>query len=855
MEDKEDGKKLGAMPPQAKALIFLGSAALLFAVILYPGENIWNVVHKFFGGIFGLFAFLLPCFLTYLGVVTAKEKTINSKNVNKIVLSIVAIILLSSCIFMFGSPGNKISESYFECIGRLYDGGKNGYENGSAAGILGGLLGYPLAFLCGYTAAELLCVLMLILDLMFVFGITAKDVVVFFNKIINVIQKSINQTDFSKKNEENGIIKQISATIEKQKEKILLAKNGDEHNKNIDNTSKKSKNKKNHSNDNDIDNGLEDDYIDISSFKQNFDIAKNKKEDNIEKTNSENINPQSKSKKSDKKKTMQEMLTKPKSNKKKQKNVEEEISQQIDEGNKNSNNKYNYPTVNLLDLADDREDTERAMQEIERNGTKLESTLKSFGVNAGIINICRGPSVTRFEVQPAPGVKISKITNLADDIALNLAASGVRIEAPIPGKAAVGIEVPNKVRTMVTMRELLDSSEFKSSRAKMSVALGKDISGNIVVTNLAKMPHLLVAGTTGSGKSVCVNSILISLLYKAAPEEVKLLLIDPKMVEFSKYKGIPHLLIPVVTDPKKAAGALNWAVNEMEERYKNFSLFGVRDITGFNRMVDKYNKKRVEKTPEELKENPLLNADGIPYPEEKYPSIVIAIDEFADLMMTAPNEVEDSICRLAQKARAAGMHLIVATQRPTVNVITGVIKANIPSRIALRVSSQLDSRTIIDMGGAEKLIGNGDMLFAPIGIPKPVRVQGCYASDSEIERVTNHIKKDNVSQYNENIEEQIVRITEQELNKSKKEKNSDDENVMEPYNGDDMLEEAIKLVVENGQASTSFLQRRLRLGYARAGRIIDEMEQMGIVGPHVGSKSREVLMSYQEWLERQNNNE
>lgn len=848
MADKEEEKKVGAMPSQAKALIFLGSAALLFAVILYPGENIWNVVHKFFSGLFGLFAFILPCFLTYLGVVTAKEKKIDSKNINKVVLSIVAIILLSSCIYMFGSPEHKIDESYFKCIGRLYEGGKNGYANGSAAGILGGLLGYPLAFLCGYTAAELLCVLMLVLDLMFLFGITAKDVVVFFNKIINIIRKSINQTDFSKKNKENNLIKQISSTIEKQKEKILLAKNV-----NLDNSP--NKNKKGQANKEDIDDGFEDDYIDISSFKQNFNMAKNKKEDNIEKSNNENITSEDKSKKSYKKKTMQEMLTKPRSNKKKQSNIGEKISQQIDENNKNSNDKYNYPTVDLLDFVDDREDTERAMQEIERNGTKLESTLKSFGVNASIINICRGPSVTRFEVQPAPGVKISKITNLADDIALNLAASGVRIEAPIPGKAAVGIEVPNKVRTMVTMRELLGSSEFKSSRAKMSVALGKDISGNIVVTNLAKMPHLLVAGTTGSGKSVCVNSILISLLYKAAPEEVKLLLIDPKMVEFSKYKGIPHLLIPVVTDPKKAAGALNWAVNEMEERYKNFSLFGVRDITGFNKMVDKYNKKRAEKTPEELKENPLLNVDGIPYPEEKYPSIVIAIDEFADLMMTAPNEVEDSICRLAQKARAAGMHLIVATQRPTVNVITGVIKANIPSRIALRVSSQLDSRTIIDMGGAEKLIGNGDMLFAPIGISKPIRVQGCYASDGEIEKVTSYIKKDNVSQYNENIEEQIVRITEQELNKSKKEKSSDDENIIEQYNGDDMLEEAIKLVVENGQASTSLLQRRLRLGYARAGRIIDEMEQMGIVGPHVGSKSREVLMSYQEWLERQSNNE
>ena len=529
--------------------------------------------------------------------------------------------------------------------------------------------------------------------------------------------------------------------------------------------------------------------------------------------------------------------------------AEEEISKQISESESSGIN-YNYPPVELLYPSESREDAQKAMEELERTSVKLDSTLKSFGVNAGIVNICRGPSVTRFEVKPAPGVKISKITNLADDIALNLAASGVRIEAPIPGKAAVGIEIPNKVVTMVSMRELIDSNKFRSAKSKLSVVLGKDISGNIIVTDLAKMPHLLIAGTTGSGKSVCVNSILISLLYKAAPEEVRMLLIDPKMVEFSKYKGIPHLLIPVVTDPKKAAGALNWAVNEMEERYRNFALFGVRDIAGYNKMVNHYNKIRREKTPEELEQSPIVNSEGIPVPEERMPSIIIAIDEFADLMMTAPNEVEDSICRLAQKARAAGMHLIVATQRPTVNVITGVIKANIPSRIALKVSSQLDSRTILDVGGAEKLIGKGDMLFAPIGIAKPVRVQGCFASDMEIENVTEYVKKEHSFDYDMEIEEEIEKITEQGIGKDK---NSNSDISSESYSTDDMMEEAIKLVVENGQASTSLLQRRLRLGYARAGRLIDEMEQMGIVGPHVGSKSREVLMTYQEWLERKNN--
>ena len=512
---------------------------------------------------------------------------------------------------------------------------------------------------------------------------------------------------------------------------------------------------------------------------------------------------------------------------------------------------YHFPPIQLLSLSENNND-KNAAEEMHNNAKKLIDTLDSFNVKASIVNICRGPSVTRYELSPAPGVKISKITNLSDDIALNLAANGVRIEAPIPGKAAVGIEVPNKVVSMVTMRELIDSDEFRRGKSKLTCVLGKDISGEIVVTDLSKLTHLLIAGTTGSGKSVCVNSILMSILYKATPDEVKLLLVDPKMVEFTKYRSIPHLLIPVVTDAKKAAGALGWAVSEMEQRYKILSEYYCKNIDAYNELIEE-NLKYMAENP--LVENedgelvqPVLERNGLPVPKEKMPRIVIAIDELADLMMAAPSEVEEYIARLAQKARAAGMHLLVATQRPTVNVITGLIKANIPSRIALKVSSNIDSRTILDFSGAEKLIGRGDMLFLPVGAPKPMRVQGCYASDEEIEGVTNYIKKSSSAQYNAEIEEKIKRIAAEEITQGKKgdDRGGDDIEI------DSKMEDAIKCVIEAGQASTSLLQRRLKVGYARAGRMIDDMEQMGVVGPHQGSKPRDVLMTYNEWLEHRN---
>lgn len=443
-----------------------------------------------------------------------------------------------------------------------------------------------------------------------------------------------------------------------------------------------------------------------------------------------------------------------------------------------------------------------------KGAKKLEETLKSFGVDAKVVNVSVGPAVTRYELQPSPGVKVSKIVSLSDDISLNLAASGVRIEAPIPGKAAVGIEVPNKEVVPVFLKDVLDSKEFKEYNSKLAFALGKDISGQNVVADIAKMPHLLVAGATGSGKSVCINSLIISLLFKASPNEVKLLMVDPKVVELGIYNGIPHLLIPVVTDPKKAAGALNWAVQEMVNRYKLFADRGVRDIKGYNALLAKNGETEI------------------------LPHIVIIIDELADLMMVAPNDVEDAICRLAQMARAAGMHLVIATQRPSVDVITGVIKANIPSRIAFAVSSQVDSRTIIDMAGAEKLLGKGDMLFYPVGASKPIRVKGAFVSDGEVERVVEYIKSQGNAEYNESIID--------EINSEKENKNSD------PGDNDELLPQAIELVVDAGQASVSLIQRKFKVGYARAARIIDQMEARGIVGPFEGSKPRQVLITKQQ---------
>ena len=484
---------------------------------------------------------------------------------------------------------------------------------------------------------------------------------------------------------------------------------------------------------------------------------------------------------------------------------------------------YQYPPIELFEKSQDETDP-GAQEELKANAQKLVDTLESFGVRTRVLDISRGPSVTRYEVQPMAGVKISRITSLADDIALNLAVADVRMEAPIPGKPAVGIEVPNHKKTPVYIRSVFESQSFLRMTSPLGIALGKDIAGVAQVADLCKMPHLLIAGSTGSGKSVCVNSIIMSLLFRSSPEDVKLLLIDPKVVELAEYNGIPHLLMPVVTEPKKAAGALGSAVQEMERRYRLFAENNVRDIKSFNKLAA---------------ERPEL---------EKMPYIAIIIDELADLMMVVGKDVEDSICRIAQKARAAGMHLIVATQRPSVDVITGLIKANIPSRIAFAVSSQVDSRTILDGSGAEKLLGMGDMLFMPVGAPKPTRIQGTFVRDEEISRVLDFIKQSGTVQYDEAMIEAMEKHAIQDGKKGSSGADADEEPDSDP-----MFKQAVEVVIDAGQASTSLLQRRCKLGYARAARIMDEMEQKGVIGPYEGAKPRAVLISRQQWIEQQMN--
>ncbi len=481
--------------------------------------------------------------------------------------------------------------------------------------------------------------------------------------------------------------------------------------------------------------------------------------------------------------------------------ITEELEKEIEINSTKAGLEYKFPTIDLLNNNNLNKLNKDDKRDLINNAARLEETLSSFGVEAKVVQVTKGPSVTRFELQPNAGVKVSKIVNLADDIALNLAASNVRIEAPIPGKSAVGIEVPNKELTSVFLKEIIESPEFVNSKKNLAFSLGKDIAGNCVVSDLAKMPHVLIAGATGSGKSVCINTLIIGLLYKYSPDEVKLLMIDPKMVELSTYNGIPHLLVPVVTDPKKAAGALFWAVNEMTKRYKTFAENGVRNLESYNEL---FSKGKVS---------------------EKLPLVVIIIDELADLMMACPNDVEDYIARLSQMARAAGMHLVIATQRPSVDVITGVIKANIPSRISFAVSSQIDSRTILDSSGAEKLLGKGDMLFYPVGEGKPIRIQGAFISEEEVEKVVGFIKnqKKDIDYKNEIIEE-INTVTEPKESIS-----------------DDLFDEAVRIVIDSKQASTSLLQRRLRIGYNRAARLMEELEQNGIISQKDGSKPREIL--------------
>lgn len=869
-------KRSSGLSPRVRAILYAAVAAVFVCIIFIKGSNVWTMIRSFFFGVLGFGIFLVPVTLFYLCVMTEKEKQVARYKL-KLFLCVVIILFIGALIYA-GSGAKYSDMNFFACLGNLFkDASDTTNYMTFGCGIIGGLLGYPLVVLFGSTAALFTSFVVTTALILIVANISIKDMTAAASRTaVHIREAGEERARVRRERREENRERKLA-----ERGNIDIALDGEPRKRSgsfidIPLDDKKSKTKKSKPEVNGIDTDIADSKEENAADKDLSQDLINiinraskpmgKSADNTVSAIAEDISNEKSASKAEPTQNKPDPETESiakkallKSKKDDSEEADDEIADQLDRAVRSDNSqseekKYQFPPIQLLKPKLNSDDSD-AMEEMQNNAKKLIDTLTSFGVKASIVNICRGPSVTRYELQPAPGVKISKITNLSDDIALSLAANGVRIEAPIPGKAAVGIEVPNKVVSMVTMRELIDSDKFRNSKSKLTTVLGRDISGEIVVTDLAKMPHLLIAGTTGSGKSVCVNSILMSILYKATPDEVKLLLIDPKMVEFSKYKGIPHLLIPVVSDAKKAAGALAWAVNEMLQRYKIFSEYDCKDIDSYNSLIEK-NMNYMEKNPPVVNEEgeevqPVLEVNGLPVAKEKMSRVVIAIDELADLMMAAPSEVEDSICRLAQMARAAGMHLILATQRPTVNVITGLIKANVPSRISLKVSSNTDSRTILDTGGGEKLIGRGDMLFSPVGAPKPIRVQGCYASDEEIEGVTHYIKKAYSAQYNSEIEEKIKRIAAEEIAQGKKSGDSDSSSD-ESLDVDSKMEEAIKCVIEAGQASTSLLQRRLKVGYARAGRMIDDMEQMGVVGPHQGSKPRDVLMTYNEWLERRN---
>lgn len=759
-------------------------SVILFCLAIVSGNGVWNVLHNVYVGIFGMFAAIVLPLLTIVVTVIFSAKGDDTYGYTaKIVEAFVMVFILATFIHIVkNSTGDAFKETII-----------NSYKSASFefnGGFIGAVLGWLLLTL-GKAPAIIISVVLFIVDLLLMTGLTvfqfvagaAKPAKVTYEKVAPAIEERIERRRMNKEN--------IDVPLDTQPPE--------------DDKKPKSRKKKAASSDEEMTKVPKEIIDEINRENSNIEMLKNatgRKEEKKPKSIDEIVKDASEDKPNEKKADKSESFT---------------VSKEAMESGVND---YKLPSVELLSLPN-KKSTADISGELKENAQRLIETLRSFNVNATITDISRGPTVTRYELKPAAGVRISKITNLADDIALNLAATHVRIEAPIPGKAAVGIEVPNTVKNTVSMRELIDTPEFYEQRSLLSAGIGKDIAGNCVYCDIAKMPHLLVAGTTGSGKSVCMNSIITSILYRAKPDEVKFLMIDPKQVEFSKYANIPHLLVPVVTDPRKAAGALGWAVSEMLQRYQKLSQVGVRDIEGYNKYVQKH---------EDM---------------ESMPKICIFIDEFADLMMAAPKEVEDSVCRLAQMARAVGMHLVIATQRPSVDVITGLIKANISSRIALTVSSQIDSRTILDAAGAEKLLGHGDMLYNPIGASKPLRVQGCFISDEEVEALCDFVKNQGESQYDEEIAKEIEAKAVQDKKSSPFEDDGDAEQL------DVLFDKAVDIVLETGTASTSFLQRKLSVGYARGAKIIDQLEEKGIIGPANGSKGREILINRQQWLEMQ----
>lgn len=753
-------------------------SVIFFFLAVVSGDGVWNILHGVYVGVLGIFAAcIFPLLVIVVTLIFSAKGERRSDFAAKSVETVILVFIIAAFIHVVE---NKTGADFTETVRASYNTATSSFNGG----FIGATLGWLLLTL-GKAPAIIISIVLFIVDFLLITGLTiiqflsgaAKPAKATYEKVAPVIEEKIERRRMNKSNIDVPLDAQPPSDVDEKKP-----------------SSRKRKKEEPHQEETKVARDI------IDEINQTTERNRKEREKGKDKSIDEIVHDASEEKKAPVQNT--EEFT---------------VSKGAMEA---SVNDYKLPSADILKTTE-KHSTKDISGELKDNAEKLIETLHSFNVDATITDISRGPTVTRYELKPAAGIRISKITNLSDDIALNLAATHVRIEAPIPGKAAVGIEIPNTVKNIVSMRELVDTPEFGEQKSKLSAGIGKDIAGKCVFCDVSKMPHLLIAGTTGSGKSVCMNSIIVSILYRAKPDEVKFLMIDPKQVEFSKYAGIPHLLVPVVTDPRKAAGALGWAVSEMLQRYQRFSQTGVRDIEGYNKYVKKHPDM------------------------ETMPKICIFIDELSDLMMAAPKEVEDSICRLAQMARAAGMHLVIATQRPSVDVITGLIKANISSRIALTVTSQIDSRTILDAGGAEKLLGYGDMLYSPIGSSKPIRVQGCFISDEEVEELCNYIKNQGESQYDDEIAKEIEKKAVQDKKSSPFEDNGDGERL------DPLFEKAVDVVLESGTASTSFLQRKLSVGYARGAKIMDQLHEKGIIGAANGSKPREILINRQQWLEMQ----
>lgn len=791
------------------AIITLIVLSVLLAVLIYTKSGVVGIkLNEILGGMFGVMQYILPIGMFAVAIKIACDGT--EDLTPKLVQYGIAIISLSIVFSVF-----QISSGELQSSKELSELVKDSYYLGSQSkggGAIGAVAAVPLAKLLGDIGAVILCIGIAIILLVFTFGVNLSEMI---NMFLDRVEEK-REERFERKEE---------LAKERKKEKAKKHE-PEEYEETPAQRRKRQREERKQKQQQAMKEHLRNDNPMEEQIKINFggrivegadEKMPLKKYDH----SGEDLEPLTKQSKMKKRQMVMQESEPDVIESNLFKDVEEQKEEkkkavlQLEHAQIVEDEHYEYPPVEILSKPSKRA-IKGGAKALTETATRLQKTLYSFGVSAKVENVSVGPAITRYELKPAEGVRVSKIANLADDIALNLAAETIRIEAPIPGKQAVGIEVPNKEKEAVHLREVLDSDDFKENKSKLAIALGKDVAGNIQLADIAKMPHVMIAGSTGSGKSVCINTIITSIIYHAKPSEVKFVMVDPKVVELSVYNGIPHLLIPVVTDPRKAAGALAWAVQEMEDRYSKFASKGVRDLKGYNKAIEKENEAG------------------------KLPQIVIIIDELADLMMVAKNDVEDAICRLAQKARAAGMHLVIATQRPSVDVITGLIKANIPSRIAFAVSSQVDSRTILDSVGAEKLLGKGDMLYFPSGAPKPYRVQGAFVSDDEVEKIVDFIKSNGTATYSEDILESIENSNKTDKELAQEQAQDDD--------ADPFLMDAIQTVVETGQASTSFIQRRFKVGYARAGRIIDQMEERGVISGYQGSKPREVLMS----LERLN---